>query len=155
MLTTSISGNSVRLLSRSYFEKVVLIATLAVSAIGKQDVLIGKTWLSWLYIEPDTFVYCIKLPRLASGRGSRRRRWISRRGTIRRFYFYDPPFRLSTLLRTLSRLPSRSSVRWHVDIYKARPRHAGHVKFTALFLAIHRRAEKESFIYRSRASFLV
>lgn len=52
MLTASISGNGLNF-SGSYFEKVILIATLAGSAIGKQDVLIGKTCLSWLYIEPD------------------------------------------------------------------------------------------------------
>lgn len=97
---------------------------------------------------PDTFMYCIKLARLASGRARRRRRrWISRRGTTRGFYFYDLPLRLSTLLRTLSRLSSRDSVRWHVGVYKARPRHAGHVKFTVLFLAIHRRAEREKHVF--------
>lgn len=71
---------------------------------------------------PDTFVYCIKLPRLASGRARREGGGFSRRGTTRGFYFYDLPLRLSTLLRTLSAtFLTAVPLRWHVGVYKARP----------------------------------
>lgn len=114
-------------------------------------VLIGKTCLSRLYIAPDTSVYCIKLLRLAPRFSIRALRISTTAERSRGFYFYDPrlppflpspshAFWLSTLLRTLSRLPSRGSVRWHVDIHKSAPPRAtpGTSNLPPYFLAIRR-----------------
>lgn len=72
-----------------------------------------ETRLSRLYIEPNTFVYRIKLSSPAPAFDLVRSRApmasavpadFTRSGTTQGFYFYDPPSTIATLLRALSRL---------------------------------------------------
>lgn len=88
VLTTSISGRNV---AGNYSEESGPDRFAPVQQESRSSLLIGKTFLSRLYIELDAFVYCIKLLRSVRPGRARRRR-ISRRGTTRGFYFYDPSF---------------------------------------------------------------
>lgn len=143
---SSISGNALNF-PRSYFKKAKSRSLLSRQCNRRAGCSYRKNLLIVVvYRAGYLFVYCIKLPRTRFGRARRRRWrqwWISRRGTTRGFYFYDPPLRLSTLLRTLSWLSTAvPSVGTSASIKHARD--AGHVKFTVLFLAIHHRAGRET-----------
>lgn len=97
----------------------------------RAGVLIGKTCLSWLYIELDAFVYCIKLSRFVpfdpaapDGGG----------GDGDGGGFHDaerPGDSISTIPRSstfdivtyiIATYLLRSRPRWHVGIHKARPK---------------------------------
>jgi hypothetical protein len=136
-------------------------------ATGENGVLIGKTCLSWLYIARagylrvlhKTFAFRSTRPRPETG-------GISRRGTTQGFYSYDllPPVPPHCPVPFVSGSSFRPFNFRHCYVHyrdfplavpsvstSASIKHArdtGYIKFTALFLAMHReRGARVSFIH--------